>query len=100
MRIGIIRGRYNPYGGAEVFVGRFIKGLISKGHEVVVFSADWPESRGVTLYKITAGGPSFLRPLVFALKVKKAVERVKPDVVFSFERTFSQDIYRGPPWAP
>ncbi len=95
MRIGIIRGRYNPYGGAEVFVGRFIKGLIARGHKVVVYSREWPQSEGLTLHRINTGGPSFLRPLLFALRVKKAVESDSPDVVISFERTFSQDIYRA-----
>ncbi len=95
MRIGIIRGAFNPYGGAEVFLARFIKALISKGHEVLVYAREWPEAEGVSLHRITAGGPSFLRPLIFALKVKKAVEADNPDVVIGFERTFSQDIYRA-----
>ncbi|MFQ5480308.1 MAG: glycosyltransferase family 4 protein [Thermodesulfobacteriota bacterium] len=95
MRIGIIRGRYNPYGGAEVFVTRFIEGLREKGHEVVVFSAEWPESEGVTLHRISSKGPSFLRPLLFAREVQKAVVSEAPDYVISFERTFSQDIYRA-----
>jgi len=95
MKIGIIRGAFNPYGGAEVFAGRFIKELISRGHEVIVYSREWPEAEGLTLRRIRANGPSFLRPLCFALKVKKAVELDSPDVVISFERTFSQDIYRA-----
>ncbi len=95
MRIGIIRGRYNPYGGAEVFLTRFIDELINKGHEVVVFANEWPESNGVTLKRINPKGPSFLRPLCFANNVKKAVEQETLDSVISFERTFSQDIYRA-----
>ncbi len=95
MKIGIIRGAFNPYGGAEVFLSRFIEGLISRGHEVIAYSREWPETKGVTLHRIRAGGPSFLRPLTFALNVKKAVEADNPDVVIGFERTFSQDIYRA-----
>ncbi len=95
MRIGIIRARYNPFGGAEVFMGRFMKGLAARGHSLLVYSTDWPEEEGLTLRRITTSGPSFLRPLSFALKVKKAVEEDRPDVVISFERTFSQDIYRA-----
>ncbi len=95
MRIGIIRARYNPFGGAEVFMGRFIKGLAARGHSVIVYSAEWPEEKGVTLRRVRTRGPSFMRPLFFAMEAKKAVEEDRPDVVISFERTFSQDIYRA-----
>ncbi len=95
MRIGIIRARYNPFGGAEVFMRRFITGLVSRGHSVLVYSTDWPEERGVTLRRIRQRGPSFLRPLFFARDVAKAVEEERPGLVISFERTFSQDIYRA-----
>ncbi len=95
MRIGIIRSAFNPYGGAEVFAGQFIEGLISRGHEVVVYAREWPETEGVRIRRIEARGPSFIRPLIFAMKVKKAVEADALDVVLSFERTFSQDIYRA-----
>jgi len=95
VRIGIIRGAFNPYGGAEIFLGRFIKGLISRGHEVIVYSREWPETDGIRLHRIKAKGPSFLRPLSFALNAKKAVEADNPDVVIGFERTFTQDIYRA-----
>ncbi|MEK7773115.1 MAG: glycosyltransferase family 4 protein, partial [Deltaproteobacteria bacterium] len=89
-----IRSRYTPYGGAEVFLERFIKELLKRGHEIDVFSTGWAGA-GVTVHRIAAAGPSFIRPLVFALRAAKEVERVKPDVVVSLERTFCQDIYRA-----
>jgi len=102
MRIGIIRRRYNPYGGAEVFVERFIAELLNRGHVVDLFAEEWAGAavgggggEGVTFHRVRAGGPSFLRPLSFALNAKKAVERARPDVVVSFERTFCQDVYRA-----
>ena len=95
MRIGLIRMRYTPYGGAEVFMSRFVDELLRLGHTVDVFAADWQEKKGVTVHRVRTWGPSFLRPLVFAANAAKAVERVRPDVVISLERTACQDIYRA-----
>lgn len=95
MRIGLIRTRYTPYGGAEVFMARFVDELLRLGHTVDVFAADWQEKKGVTVHRVRTWGPSFLRPLVFAANAAKAVERVRPDVVISLERTACQDIYRA-----
>lgn len=95
MRIGLIRTRYTPFGGAEVFLSRFIDGLIQRGHQVEVFASDWIEQKGVKFHKVNTTGPSFLRPLIFARNAKKAVEAARPDVVVSLERTYCQDIYRA-----
>ncbi|MFQ5442173.1 MAG: glycosyltransferase family 4 protein [Thermodesulfobacteriota bacterium] len=101
MRIGIIRRRYNPYGGAEVFLKRFIAELLKRGHVVDLFAEEWAGGggggvgEGVTFHRVRARGPYFLRPLCFALNAKKAVSRARPDVVVSFERTFCQDVYRA-----
>ncbi|MBI5492914.1 MAG: glycosyltransferase family 4 protein [Deltaproteobacteria bacterium] len=95
MRIGLIRTRYTPYGGAEVFLSRFIDGLLQRGHGVEVFASDWIEQKGVRFHKVEASGPSFLRPLIFARNARKAVEAARPDIVVSLERTYCQDIYRA-----
>ncbi len=94
MRIGLIRMRHTPFGGAETFMGRFIKELLKRGHTVEVFSREWEED-GVLVHRIKTFGPSFLKPLVFAFRAKKEVERAAPDVVVSLERTFCQDVYRA-----
>ena len=95
MRVGVIRERYTPYGGAEVFMGRFVDEILRLGHTVDLFAASWPEKEGVAVHRVKTWGPSFLRPLVFANNAAKAVERVCPDVVISFDRTACQDIYRA-----
>lgn len=95
MRIGLIRMRYTPYGGAEVFLSRFITELRKRGHTLDLFSTDWKESEGMRLHRINAAGPKFLRPLLFANAVKKAVEKASPGIVVSLERTDCQDIYRA-----
>ncbi|MEK6531159.1 MAG: glycosyltransferase family 4 protein, partial [Deltaproteobacteria bacterium] len=95
MRIGLVRMRFSPFGGAEVFLKRFISELKKKGHSIEVFSADWPAEDGITVHRVSLNCPSFLRPIVFARNVGKAIKEAAPDVVVSLERTFSQDIYRG-----
>ena len=94
MRIGLIRMRHTPFGGAETFLGRFIRELKRRGHSIEVFSRDW-EDGGVTVHRIRTFGPSFLKPLVFAWRAKKEVELAAPDVVVSLERTYCQDVYRA-----
>jgi UDP-glucose:(heptosyl)LPS alpha-1,3-glucosyltransferase len=69
--------------------------LIRRGHTIEAFSSEWEETEGVRVHRVKASGPSFLRPLLFALRVRNEVERARPDVVISLERTFSQDIYRA-----
>lgn len=95
MRIGLIRMRYTPYGGAETFLRRFIAELLKRGHTIEVFSSEWEGGGGTNVHRVKTFGPSFLRPLVFALRAGKEVDRVRPDVVLSLERTFCQDIYRA-----
>jgi UDP-glucose:(heptosyl)LPS alpha-1,3-glucosyltransferase len=95
LRIGLIRMRYSPFGGAEVFLKRFIEELGKRGHSIEVFSTDWPEGPGHKVFRISAKGPSFLRPLMFARNVEKAVKEARPDITISLDRTYSQDIYRG-----
>ncbi|MBI4948858.1 MAG: glycosyltransferase family 4 protein [Deltaproteobacteria bacterium] len=95
MRIGLVRMRYTPFGGAEVFLKRFITKLLERGHRLDVFSSSWEEEKGVTVHKIDAGGPAFLRPWRFATNVAREVGRVRPDITLSLERTFSQEIYRA-----
>lgn len=95
MKIGIIRGRYTPYGGAEVFLTRFIDELVRQGHSVEIFSTRWPSSKGVTLHSVAQFGPAFLRPLVFAFFAERAVKKAAPDVVISLERTACQEIFRA-----
>lgn len=87
--------RYTPYGGAEVFLSRFLTELLKQGHTIEVFSTAWEERKGVIVHKVRTFGPSFLRPLIFASKVHKAVDMENLDCVLSLERTYCQDIYRA-----
>lgn len=108
MNIGLIRMRYTPYGGAEVFLSRFIEELLKKGHTCHVFAREWSEdtvARGkgqgvsenskIIFHKVRTFGPSFLRLWLFAINVRSAAKMANLDVILSFDRTFYQDIYRA-----
>lgn len=89
--------RYTPYGGAEVFLSRFIDELIKNGHTCHLFAAKWDEDikDGVIWHRVKTFGPSFLRLLSFAINAWFVVKKTAPDVIVSFERTLYQDIYRA-----
>ena len=100
--------RYTPYGGAEVFLSRFIDELVKNGHTCHLFAAKWDENTGVrgqgswvrkaqpfVFHKVKAFGPSFLRLLSFAANSYFAIRKANLDIVVSFERTLYQDIYRA-----
>lgn len=95
MRIGLIRMRHTPYGGAEVFLDRFMEGLVRHGHKVDLFTAGWPALDGVAVHRVKAMGPSFLRPIFFAMNVEKKLREVNPDVIVSLERLHCADVYRA-----
>jgi UDP-glucose:(heptosyl)LPS alpha-1,3-glucosyltransferase len=43
MRLGIVRQRYTPFGGAERFVERAIDALIERGVQVRIYTRKWPQ---------------------------------------------------------
>ncbi|MBI5048354.1 MAG: glycosyltransferase family 4 protein [Deltaproteobacteria bacterium] len=103
MNIGLIRMKYTPYGGAEVFVSRFIDELLKRGHTCHIFAAEWgqddsrfkiQDSKRV-FHKIKTFGPSFLRILFFAINSYFDVRKANLDVILSFDRSLYQDIYRA-----
>lgn len=87
--------RHTPYGGAEVFLERFMKELVRRGHKVDLFTAGWQAMDGVAIHRVKAPGPSFLRPVFFAMNVEKKLAEIKPDVVVSLERLHCADVYRA-----
>ncbi|MEK6540050.1 MAG: glycosyltransferase family 4 protein [Deltaproteobacteria bacterium] len=108
MNIGLIRMKYTPYGGAEVFLSRFIDELLKRGHKCHIFAAKWDENAGSRVkgqgssenskliwHKIKTFGPSFLRLWLFAINTYFAVRKANLDIILGFDRTFYQDIYRA-----
>ena len=109
MDIGLIRMRYTPYGGAEIFVSRFVDELLQKGHTCHIFAREWDDAKrqevrgkrqedvkeGIVFHKIRTFGPSFLRVWLFAINTFFAVRKANLDIILGFDRTLYQDIYRA-----
>jgi UDP-glucose:(heptosyl)LPS alpha-1,3-glucosyltransferase len=98
MRIALIRQKYTPFGGAERYMARLVEGLAKEGHEVHILAAQWDSGgeAAVTLHRVpVVRKPGWLKALTFSLGCKKIITRERFDVVFSLERTLSQDVYRA-----
>jgi UDP-glucose:(heptosyl)LPS alpha-1,3-glucosyltransferase len=96
MKIALIRRRYSPHGGAEKYVDRLAQKLQALGHEVHLFSTEWPRRPGLVLHPLPFfRGPGLFKLLHFNRKVEKAVDRKAFEVIQSFEKTSCQDVYRA-----
>lgn len=98
MKLALIRGQYTDFGGAERYVNGLAHKLLELGHEVHILARQWAVSGDSELifHPFPSGnGFSFLKQQRFANKVKKFVETHDFDLVHSFDRTYSQDVYRA-----
>ncbi|MFL6568603.1 MAG: glycosyltransferase family 4 protein [Chthoniobacterales bacterium] len=90
LTIGFVRRGYSQSGGAESYLKRLARGVVDKGHRVVLFtSTTWPEPEWPG--DLVLVGPD--APLRFA----EELERAKPqcDVLMSLERVWHCDVYRA-----
>jgi UDP-glucose:(heptosyl)LPS alpha-1,3-glucosyltransferase len=101
MKIALVRKKFTPYGGAEVFVQHLAEALAARDHEVHILAQAWeppsgPGAEALQVHRIPAApGPYWWQALAFARRVKRLVETSSFDLVHSFERTYSQDVYRA-----
>jgi len=98
MRLGLVRQRYNPFGGAERFVERAIDALVERGVQVRVYTRKWPPARTGRIEPVICN-PFYLgslwRDASFAAAVRAALARDRPDIVQSHERIEGCDIFRA-----
>lgn len=96
MKLALIRRQYAATGGAELYLQRLIGGLVASGHEVHLYAEHWEGApASVTLHRIQVKAPRALRAIRFAEAVEQEIQKATYDVVFSLERTVSQDVYRA-----
>ncbi|MFH1090792.1 MAG: glycosyltransferase family 4 protein, partial [Pseudomonadota bacterium] len=97
MKLALVRQRFTDFGGAEQYLGNLARRLAGLGHEVHLLAREWPTEKesGLILHRIKCGGPSFLRMRSFARQAASLVKEAGFDLVHSFERTYSQDIFRA-----
>jgi len=98
MKLGIVRQRYTPFGGAERFVERAIDALVAHGVEVRIYTRKWPQAPTADVRPVICN-PFYLgslwRDASFAAAVRAALARDRPDVVQSHERIEGCDIFRA-----
>ncbi len=95
-KILFIKKKYSPYGGAEIYLNRIIS-YLKKKFEIHILSQDWPniQEKEIIVHKLPE--IHILSDLFFALSVKNFLKKNKSryDLVISFDRCISQDIYRA-----
>jgi UDP-glucose:(heptosyl)LPS alpha-1,3-glucosyltransferase len=91
-RIGFLRRRFSPTGGAERYLLRLASGLVAHGHQVTLYCEDWSprENPFQAIRKIDSNDP-----VSFAKKAAVQPLRDRHDIVFSLERVPGCDIYRA-----
>jgi UDP-glucose:(heptosyl)LPS alpha-1,3-glucosyltransferase len=98
MRLGLVRQRYTPFGGAERFVERVIDALLARGVRVRVYTRRWPQAKTGTIEAVICN-PFYLgslwRDASFAAAVRAALARDRPDLVQSHERIEGCDVFRA-----
>lgn len=102
MHIAIIRRRFNPYGGAEKFILRAIKGLANQQIKISVIAEAWEktttESISPSSYdyiKINpTNGVRFKQYQHFQNEIIGTLANIEFDIVQSHERLVDVDIYR------
>jgi UDP-glucose:(heptosyl)LPS alpha-1,3-glucosyltransferase len=96
MNLALIRRHFAATGGAELYLQRLIAALAEAGHDTHLYAENWKGTpEGVTLHRVPVKAPRSTRNLRFAEAVAPRVAAGNHDLVFSLERTFSQDVYRA-----
>lgn len=98
MKLGLIRQRYTPFGGAERFVERAIDALQERGVGIRVYTRAWPRARAGKIEPVICNPPyvgSLWRDAGFARSVRGALARDRPELVQSHERIDGCDIFRA-----
>jgi UDP-glucose:(heptosyl)LPS alpha-1,3-glucosyltransferase len=96
MNIALIRRRFSPVGGAELYLQRLLGALVGAGHEVHLYAQSWSgQAVGVGAHPVRVAAPRAGAPLAFALEVQRMLRGANHDLVFSLERTLHQDVYRA-----
>ncbi len=97
MNIALIRRRFTPVGGGELYLQRLIDSLLTENHTIELLSETWTaqESEGIRYHFIPGATSRARRAVSFAEGVAQLLPTLKTDCVFSLERTFKQDIYRA-----
>lgn len=99
MKIAVIRQKYNPYGGAEIFINRLISSLSQNDLTITVISDNWenqssPIQDVVWLQSKAAGRSRSARLNSFRKNTELILNSSKFDLIQTHERLMGADIFR------
>jgi UDP-glucose:(heptosyl)LPS alpha-1,3-glucosyltransferase len=94
-RIALIRGRYDPSGGAERFVQAAIEALKGEGASLTLVTRSWPDHDGNAIVLESFHVGSLWRDWAFARAACRELARRHFDLVQSHERIACCDVYRA-----
>ena len=94
-RIALVRGRYDPSGGAERFVQNALAALKSQGASLTIVTRHWPGLDGSAIVLDPFHIGSLWRDWGFARAVCGELSRRRFDLVQSHERIACCDVYRA-----
>jgi UDP-glucose:(heptosyl)LPS alpha-1,3-glucosyltransferase len=94
-RVALVRGRYDPAGGAERFVQNAIGALRAQGASLTVITRSWPDHDGSAIILDPFHIGSLWRDASFARAVCAELARRRFDLVQSHERIACCDVYRA-----
>ncbi|MBI4794820.1 MAG: glycosyltransferase, partial [Deltaproteobacteria bacterium] len=101
MKIALLRQRVAAPGGAEATLINLAQGLAAAGIEVAVYGTDRRDAvqkllgPGVKYVPVPVWGGKTARVLTYALNVRRLLRQTPGRLVFSLERTLSQQVYRA-----
>jgi UDP-glucose:(heptosyl)LPS alpha-1,3-glucosyltransferase len=98
MRLGIIRQRYTPYGGAERFVEAALEALLERSIAITLYTRSWPQTRLQLIEPVLCNPPyvgRLWRDRGFARAVCRQIARNPPELVQSHERLLCCDVFRA-----
>ena len=94
-RVALVRGRYDPSGGAERFVQAAMRALRAQGASLTLVTRRWPDNDGTALIVDPFHVGSLWRDWGFARAACAELARRRFDLVQSHERIACCDIYRA-----
>ncbi len=97
LRLGIIRRKFNPFGGAEKFIERLVERLRASDISVTILAEEWPESfnQDYRVIKIAAScGPRAFQQYRFQKQASEAIKKGGFDLTQSHERVLGARLYR------
>lgn len=97
LRLGLVRLKYEPGGGAETTLDLLARGLVAAGHAVTVITSAWSGQppQGVEVRQVAAPGKGAARLNAFAQGAAAAAANLRLDTWLSLERTPGAPVLRA-----